>query len=128
MISARLNPEQPMESQALEYVDMALEQGYNLRHILTDAILYRNGHKPEMYHHQQLGTAGMDEINAKLDAILNALEEKLPVVLRDIRRADPDGLRRFASADEGDELDSDFIENSRRAVRKTFRQKQQEGK
>lgn|SRR5512138_661323 len=123
VLSARLHPDDRYEREALDFVDQLLGEGYNMRQIITDAILHRQGVRPEMYRDDRREMAGIAEINAKLDAILSALEDQLPALLRSIRQSDPEGLRRFASSSGGDDLDEAFIENSRRAVRKTFKQR-----
>ena len=48
--SARFNPVTSEEDRrALEYIDQWMADRYNFKAIITDAILHRAGHRPEMF-------------------------------------------------------------------------------
>lgn len=45
----RLHPDDIREADAMAIIEKAVEDGYTLREIMTDAILRAKGHTPEMY-------------------------------------------------------------------------------
>lgn len=140
VLSARLHPDEEHEARALEVWDALQQQGYNPRQIVTDALLHASGHTPEMFRRDgRIDTVidaleerlehlkPLDQIDHKLDLLLERFEASIAEVLRSIKRADPDGLRRFAGRQEEDDsadLDEAFLQNARRAARKTLRQRE----
>lgn len=57
-ISIQLADRYPEDIQAMEFLNRGLAQGFTTRQIITDAILYRNGHKPEMYQRYESDLTG----------------------------------------------------------------------
>lgn len=49
ILCARLNPINPREKKALEYIWQARREGFNFKQVVVDAINARAGHTPEMF-------------------------------------------------------------------------------
>lgn len=124
VLSARLSREYEDERNALAIWERWKKDGYSPREIITSALLKLDGDAPS--------TGRADTLEERiLSRIEQRVEETLAHVLKDIRRADPNGLQAFAASnDERDEVDEDvelsqrFIQNAKRAARKSFRQRQ----
>jgi hypothetical protein len=137
VIGARLHPKScDEEKEALATYDAKVGEGFTPREILTDALLRAAGYTPEMFRPRQERVDGaitrlesklevLDSIEGRLDALQDMVESSIGNLLRQIRSIDPEGLRRFASADDeedGGEFSDDFIKNARRAVRPSLNQ------
>jgi hypothetical protein len=91
-------------SEQLKYIQELIEQGFSideLRSLLDD----------------------------KFEAIQALVEQSITDLLRQLKRVDPEGLRRFVDHDDeqGDmEFSDEFIGNARQAVRKSFQQRRRE--
>ena len=49
VVSFRLHPSDEYEAKAIEVLDYWLNEGVNIRHLLTDALLRLDGQTPEMF-------------------------------------------------------------------------------
>lgn len=129
-IQANLHPGDEAEKEAIRIWEDWLKQDRTPRQLITSLILTHAGHTPAVFQ------AGVDRqlqhlaehLDGRLDQLAERLESNLTDLLRNIKRADPQGFRRFAEADEDDDLDMDdsFIQNAQKGMRKTFKQRQQE--
>lgn len=112
--SARFNPVTSEEDRlALEYIDHWMAHRYNFKAIITDAILHRAGHRPEMF--SQTSNALTVE---RLEDILSDFAEDLIQRLGAMPRGN-----RHAATDDDDEDTTSFSRN----FAKGFLQRQQSG-
>lgn len=133
-IQALLHPSDERERDAIAIWQGALAEGKTPRQLITDMILYCAGRTPEMYKDKSVFSSELrmleERLTGKLDDLHSALENDIGTILKDMKRTDPDGFKRFVDSDAIAERDVDFepefIENAKRSVRKTFRQKQME--
>lgn len=131
VISARLHPEDEHEGAALEIFDALVAQGYRAREIITDALLHADGRKPDMFKRNRDVDAVIDSLHdlpamaSKIDGIADVLSNQIADLLKNIKSADPAAFRAFANheTDDDNALTDDFVENARKATRKTFRQR-----
>lgn len=133
-IQALLHPSDERERDAMLIWQDWLQQGYTPRQLITDMILRCAGRNPEMYREKSAFSGELkmleERLTGKLDDLHSAIENDIGTILKDMKRSDPDGFRRFVESDDVIERDVDFepefIENAKRSVRKTFRQRQME--
>lgn len=133
-IQALLHPSDERERDAMAIWQDWLKQGYTPRQLITDMILRCAGRNPEMYREKSAFAGELrmleERITGKIDDLQSAIENDIGTILKDMKRSDPDGFRRFVESEEMPERDIDFepefIENAKRSVRKTFKQRQQE--
>lgn len=89
--SARFNPATSEEDAlALDLIDQWIEQGYNFKAIVTDAILARAGHEPEMFNKPV-----QDHLIDRMEDVLAAFAEDLisrigTMPRRTVRQSDDD--------------------------------------
>lgn len=137
VLSARLNPRRSkQEEEALKAWDELIKKGYTPRDIITDALNRLDGNTPEMFRTDERfeivldrleeRTQSLEGLPRRIEAIVGLVEDGIAAMLRELKRTDPRGLRRFVEKnddDDGDELDEEFAENARKAARKSFRQR-----
>ena len=76
VVSFRLHPGDEYEAKALEILDYWLNEGVNVRHLLTDALLRLDGQTPEMFNDdEQALTRGI--LSATLDRKLSAMQQDI---------------------------------------------------
>lgn len=130
VVSARLHPEHEYEGAALDILDALIAQGYETREIITDALLHMEGRTPEMYHRERDVNEVLDSlqdlptITQKIDNLSDFITHRIAELLSNIKREDPAAFRDFAN-DEDDTggFDPAFMENAKKAARKTFKQR-----
>lgn len=71
--SFRLNPAYPQDKDAIDMIEHKTREGYSMRQIMTDAILFASNHTPEMY--AQYGEEGSQPVN--LEAMLSAFAQDI---------------------------------------------------
>lgn len=133
-IQALLHPSDEKERDAMAIWQDWLGQGFTPRQLITDMILRCAGRTPEMYKEKSVFAGELrlleERITGKIDDLQSAIENDIGSILKDLKRSDPEGLRRYVESDDMPERDVDFepefIENAKRSVRKTFKQRQQE--
>lgn len=133
-IQALLHPSDEKERDAIDIWNSWLNQGFTPRQLLTDMILHCAGRNPEMYREKSAFTGELkmleERLTGKIDVLHSAIENDIGAILKDMKRTDPDGFKRFVESDDVIERDVDFepefIENAKRSVRKTFKQRQLE--
>lgn len=132
-IQALLHPSDEKERDAINIWQAWLAAGNTPRQLITDMILYCAGRTPEMYREKSGFTGELkmleERLTGKIDDLQSTIENDIGAILKDMKRSDPEGFRRFVESDDIAERDIDFepefIENAKRSVRKTFKQRQQ---
>jgi hypothetical protein len=108
-------------------------------------ILHGAGRTPEMFDDIRVGQDTLAKINSKLDVLdsLEGFDERLSQrlealvldTLKHLKKSDPEGLRKFANSASNDEetatlggmnVSDTFAENTRKAAKMTFKQRQQQ--
>jgi len=94
VFSFRLDTDNPREAQAREVIEVLISQGYSLRHIITEALIY--------FRDKESPTAGWEKVYDKLSEILHGLEN---------------GGVKKQTKDHGSALSPSFIEAMKNSVK-----------
>lgn len=131
-IQCILHPSSDEEKSAIKIYLADKANGFTPRQIITDAINRKGNKTPEMFRQDSGFRAelyGMeDRIMERMNDLQQTLENDIIKIMRDLKKQDPVAFKKFADIDENDsgdlEFDQEFIQNAKKSVRKSFRQKQ----
>jgi uncharacterized protein YdaT len=134
-IQALLHPSDEKERDAIEIWNGWLSEGYSPRQILTTIILAFKGRTPDMYREKSAFSGELrmleERLTGRIEDLHTAIENDIGTILKDIKSADPKGSREYAAKDaddsDGSDFDPEFIANARKTVRKTYKQRLQDG-